>query len=70
MPDPASGSDPDRGDLTKAGRAQQKHGIGQVVPLIQQAAHPRIKIPKVNAPSWIESQTRLIELIAQTDMAA
>ena len=25
-PDPASGSDPDRGDLTKAGRAQQKHG--------------------------------------------
>ena len=25
-PDPASGSDSDRGDLTKAGRAQQKHG--------------------------------------------
>ncbi len=25
-PDPASGSDPDREDLTKAGRAQQKHG--------------------------------------------
>jgi RHS repeat-associated protein len=25
-PDPASGSDPDRGGLTKAGRAQQKHG--------------------------------------------
>jgi RHS repeat-associated protein len=25
-PDPSSGSDPDRGDLTKAGRAQQKHG--------------------------------------------
>ncbi|SDZ72439.1 RHS repeat-associated core domain-containing protein, partial [Variovorax sp. YR266] len=28
-PDPESGRDPDRGDLTKAGRAQQKHGDRQ-----------------------------------------
>ena len=28
-PDPASGGDPDRGELTTAGRAQQKHGDRQ-----------------------------------------